>query len=82
MDNSGGEQRRTSLAVAMLHQPELLILDEPTVGVDPLIRERSGFLLEAAKLVFIRKFILDEALFYFSAFGFICEISSKSEERL
>ena len=35
---SGGQQRRASLAVALLHQPELLILDEPTVGVDPLLR--------------------------------------------
>jgi len=36
---SGGQQRRASLAVALLHEPELLILDEPTVGVDPLLRE-------------------------------------------
>ena len=35
---SGGQQRRASLAVALLHEPELLILDEPTVGVDPLLR--------------------------------------------
>ena len=35
---SGGQQRRASLAVALLHQPRLLILDEPTVGVDPLLR--------------------------------------------
>jgi ABC-type multidrug transport system ATPase subunit len=35
---SGGQQRRLSLAVALLHNPELLVLDEPTVGVDPLLR--------------------------------------------
>lgn len=36
---SGGQQRRMSLAAALVHEPELLILDEPTVGVDPVLRQ-------------------------------------------
>jgi ABC-2 type transport system ATP-binding protein len=35
---SGGMRRRVSLACALVHQPRLLILDEPTVGVDPELR--------------------------------------------
>ncbi len=36
---SGGMQRRINLAIALLHQPALLLMDEPTVGVDPQSRE-------------------------------------------
>ena len=41
---SGGQKRRFSFAVAMLQQPPLMILDEPTVGVDPILRAKGVYL--------------------------------------
>ena len=50
---SGGVRRRLNLAIALLQEPQVLLLDEPTVGVDPQSR---AFLLER-----VRKFVADGA---------------------
>lgn len=44
---SGGMQRRLNIACSVLHQPKVLLLDEPTVGVDPQSRERIYDMLNA-----------------------------------
>ena len=45
---SGGMMRRVNIAVGLLHQPQLLVLDEPTVGVDPQSRNA---ILESVELL-------------------------------
>ena len=37
---SGGMQRRLMLAATLIHQPDLILLDEPTAGIDPILREQ------------------------------------------
>uniref|UniRef100_A0A1B6DER0 ABC transporter domain-containing protein n=1 Tax=Clastoptera arizonana TaxID=38151 RepID=A0A1B6DER0_9HEMI len=63
---SGGQQRRVSLTVALLHNPSLLILDEPTVGVDPVLSHSIWqHLLELAikgnKTIIITTHYIEEA---------------------
>jgi len=45
-DCSGGMKKRISLAVALIHKPKLLVLDEPTVGVDPVLRRKIWLYLK------------------------------------
>ncbi len=62
---SGGMLRRLNLAVALLHSPQLLLLDEPTVGVDPQSRHHIYELLKrmntAGVTVVLCTHIMDEA---------------------
>ncbi len=46
---SGGMKRRLNMACSLLHQPKIVLLDEPTVGVDPQSRERIYEMLAALK---------------------------------
>lgn len=62
---SGGMQRRLNLAVALLHSPKLLLLDEPTVGVDPQSRhhiyETLTGLNKAGMTILLSTHMMEEA---------------------
>lgn len=62
---SGGMKKRLSLAAALLHDPEILLLDEPTVGIDPILRrtiwDKFDALAESGKTVVISTHVMDEA---------------------
>ena len=62
---SGGQRSRVSLAVALLRRPELLVLDEPTVGLDPVLREDLWRLFhelaDDGAAVLVSSHVMDEA---------------------
>jgi ABC-2 type transport system ATP-binding protein len=63
---SGGMKHRVSLACTLVHEPEVLFLDEPTVGVDPELRagfwEYFGELKERGKTIIMTTHYMDEAV--------------------
>lgn len=63
---SGGQRSRVSLAVAMIGSPQLLILDEPTVGLDPVLRASLWDLFHTLTArgvsVLVSSHVMDEAL--------------------
>jgi ABC-2 type transport system ATP-binding protein len=62
---SGGQQRRLDVALALIGDPELLFLDEPTTGFDPSARRQAwdviGNMRELGKTVFLTTHYMDEA---------------------
>ncbi|GAB2828050.1 ABC transporter ATP-binding protein [Actinoallomurus bryophytorum] len=62
---SGGQLHRASLAIALLGEPELLVLDEPTVGLDPVLRgelwELFHELADGGATLLISSHVMDEA---------------------
>jgi ABC-2 type transport system ATP-binding protein len=62
---SGGMKRRLSLAIALLGDPDLLVLDEPTVGIDPSLRQKIwaelARLREAGRAILVTTHVMDEA---------------------
>jgi ABC-2 type transport system ATP-binding protein len=62
---SGGQGSRASLATALLGRPELLVLDEPTVGLDPVLRRDLwalfGRLAEGGATLLVSSHVMDEA---------------------
>ncbi len=61
---SGGMKKRLSLAAALIHEPDILLLDEPTVGIDPVLRRsiwnRFKAIKKSGKTILVSTHVMDE----------------------
>ena len=61
---SGGQQRRLDLSISLIHNPEILILDEPTTGLDPILRKSMWHLIQKINMsgvtIIMSSHLLDE----------------------
>jgi ABC-2 type transport system ATP-binding protein len=61
---SGGMKKRLSLAAALIHEPDVLLLDEPTVGIDPVLRrtiwEQFQEIRRSGRTILVSTHVMDE----------------------
>ncbi len=74
---SGGLQRRVMIIRALVHQPKILFLDEPTVGLDPAVRRQIWMLIKSIQrqntTILLTTHYIEEADFLADRVAFLCE---------
>jgi ABC-2 type transport system ATP-binding protein len=85
-DYSSGNRRKLGIILAFMHRPELLILDEPTTGLDPLMQQEFHGLVreahEAGHTIFLSSHVLSEVQALCDRVGILREGELKAVERV